>query len=519
MINDSEGKFRKLADAMPQFVWTARPDGILNYTNERWTEYSGSSVPEEWHHFVHPEDIERVIPIWHESITTGRRYETEFRLKRLVDQSYRWHLVRAEADFNASGEVELWYGTCTDIDDHKNLLVDLSSARSAAEDANAAKSAFLANMSHEIRSPLGAIMGFSDLLKSSDLTKEDIANYISVIDRNSFQLLRIIDDILDLSKVEAGKMLIERIDFSLPELLADFSSLMSFKARENGITFELRVSTLLPEIITTDPTRLRQILTNIVGNAIKFTEHGRVQLTVAYTDQALEFNVSDTGRGISPEQAQKLFQPFNQGDISTTRRFGGTGLGLVLTRRLAEALGGRFFLERSTLGRGSEFVAKVSVGVAKNAKMLDSSAMTFVSQPTVLINHDSNKLSGIKILLVEDSPDNQVLFKLILSKCGAEVEIASDGYEGVNLALTNDFDVVLMDVQMPRMDGHEATQSLRKKGYDRPIIALTAHAMKEEHERALKSGFTDFLSKPIQRDTLIEMVSKFKLNSNSMQIS
>ena len=396
-----------------------------------------------------------------------------------------------------------------DITERRQQSRELELARANAEAANETKSMFLANMSHEIRSPVGAIMGFADLMKAGDLSKADIASFLSVIDRNSHHLLRVIDDILDLSKVEAGKMVIERIDFSLVELLADFSSFMGFRAREKGIEFELRAVKPVPDVINTDPTRLRQILNNVVGNAIKFTDHGRVQVDVGYEDNVFEVVVTDTGPGISPEQIETLFKPFAQADVSTTRRFGGTGLGLVLTRNLAEALGGEFTLERSQPGEGSVFRARVQVSPGREARLLASEDLSFVTRPPVPAARAGGLLDGLNVLVVEDSPDNQVLFSLILNRAGAHVDLADNGVEGVERALAKTYDVVLMDIQMPRMDGHEAMRVLRAKKYDVPVIALTAHAMKAERERASVSGFVDYVSKPVQRDELIAKILAF----------
>jgi signal transduction histidine kinase/CheY-like chemotaxis protein len=380
----------------------------------------------------------------------------------------------------------------------KALELQLRDAKEEAERSNSAKSSFLANMSHEIRSPLGAIMGFSELLKTPDLLPSDLENYVRVIDRNAKHLLNIVDDILDLSKVEAGKMSIEHLDFSLTALLEDVKAIMTYRARDKGVEFRMK-STMLPERIISDPTRLRQILNNIVGNAIKFTEYGLVQLSISLEENTLRFSVSDTGPGIEPDRISKLFQPFEQADISTTRRFGGTGLGLVLTKRLAEVLGGTFKLDKSTLGLGSVFSASVVIEVSKLQQK--------VAVPQVPLPQKMIRLDGLRVLVVEDSPDNQTLFTLMLGNAGASVDIAQDGYEGINLARTNDYDVVLMDVQMPRMDGHQATQALRALNYDVPIIALTAHAMIEERDRATESGFTGFLSKPISRVELLSTLA------------
>jgi PAS domain S-box-containing protein len=509
-LKESESRFRTLADAMPQIVWTARNDGVLDYSNKRASEYLGGQEPHLWLDSVHPDDAARVLPIWMHSVHTGEPYEVEFRIKRQSDSAYRWHLVRAMPAYASNHEIERWYGTCTDISESRELSSQKDNALKSAELANNAKSAFLANMSHEIRTPLGAIMGFVELLKDESLTRQDTHDYLGVIERNSTQLLRIIDDILDLSKVEAGKMLIEHIDFSLLEVLADFSSLMGFRARENGIDFKVTAQTEIPDPVNSDPTRIRQILNNVVGNAIKFTQKGKVELFVLFEDNYLTFRVVDTGRGITKEQAAELFQPFSQADVSTTRKFGGTGLGLVLTKKLCEALGGDFWLEHSELGVGSTFVARFQVSVPLDSKMIRGSRFGFTTEPARSALARKQQLAGMKILVVEDSPDNQMLLRVLITRSGGEVVLASDGFEGVEKAISAEFDVVIMDVQMPRMDGYEAVKELRSRGFSKPIIALTAHAMKEEKEKCLEAGYSEFLSKPIDQTALVELVRTFR---------
>jgi PAS domain S-box-containing protein len=502
---DKEKQFRALADSMPQIVWTADAKGHINYINQRWKEYSGSAEPRLWFTFIHPEDQAGVTKSWLESVRDSKPFQVECRIKRASDNSFRWHLVRALA---ATGDSQLkahWYGTCTDVTEQKNLEQTMIQAQQQAELASAAKSQFLANMSHEIRTPLGAIMGFVGLLKDTTLSESEREGFISIVERNSTQLMRIIDDILDLSKVEAGMMLIEHIDFSIIELLADFSSLMAHRAREKGVTFSLKSTTSLPIIVNTDPTRLRQILTNVVGNAIKFTEKGRIDLSVSFENEFLTFEVKDTGRGISEEQSKNLFLPFSQADTTTTRKYGGTGLGLVLTRRLSEALGGTFVLENSELGKGSTFVARVHApAIGTLTKNLDLSVEAPATSPTVGI------LSGLRVLLVEDSPDNQTLISIYLRRAGASVDIASDGQQGYDRATNESFHVVLMDIQMPTMDGITAIKKLRANGYKKQVIALTAHAMKEERTRCLAAGFDDFLSKPVASTVLVSRLARIK---------
>ncbi len=397
---------------------------------------------------------------------------------------------------------------------HASQKREIEATKHIAEQANLAKSSFLANMSHEIRTPLGAIMGFIDLLKDTGLDQEETAKYLGIIDRNSQHLLRIIDDILDLTKVEAGKMVIENLEFSLIQFMADFSSLAGMKARENGITFKFTASTLLPELIISDPTRLRQILSNVVGNAIKFTENGGVELSAAYKDGQLEFRVIDTGRGITKEQRAGLFQAFSQADPSTTRKFGGTGLGLILTKNLSQALGGDFVLVESELGKGSTFAASIKVKTPENVKLVPLRAVRIAPDKDLSIDPSNLDLAGLDILLVEDSPDNQFLIQKMLTKTGARITLANNGAEGVKFAQAHDYNVILMDIQMPVMDGHQAVQALRNNGYAGPVIALTAHAMKEERERAICSGFTYFLTKPIHRKNLFEILGLLRSPSN-----
>jgi CheY-like chemotaxis protein len=327
-----------------------------------------------------------------------------------------------------------------------------------------------------------------------------------VIERNSQHLLRIVDDILDLSKIEAGKMVFEHIEFSLPDLLSDFASLMGLRARDKGIDFALKITSPIPALVISDPTRFRQILNNIVGNAIKFTERGQVELSVSYEDKFLKIQVKDTGRGISQEQADRLFQAFVQADETTTRKFGGTGLGLVLTKRLASAMGGDFYLKESALDVGSVFIASIKIGIISGTRFVDHQTLYFSTVEEAAAAPQLSMLAGMKILVVDDSPDNRTLLSVILQDAGASVDSAQDGLQGVEKALTSSYDVVLMDIQMPRMDGYQAIEVLKGQGYPAPIIALTAHAMVEERERAKGKGFAAFMTKPIQRESLLNLL-------------
>jgi signal transduction histidine kinase len=460
---------------------------------------------------IHPQDLEHVSTATTHTLKTGENFDVEFRM--ISDDEESWLEIKGQLVYDEARRPVQLFGTITNITERKKRDLylqqkneELAQAKNAAEVASAAKSAFLANMSHEIRTPLGAIMGFVDLMRDPDTPREDMDRYLSVIDRNSDQLLKIIDDILDLAKVEAGRMLIDNVSFSLSTLISDFSSLISLKAREKGIDFHVRAASSVPEVALTDPTRIKQILHNIVGNAIKFTDKGHVDLIITYDNSSLKFLVQDTGRGISPQQAVHLFQPFMQADASTTRQFGGTGLGLALTKKICQLLGGDFTLVESSLGRGSLFQAEVKIEVPMNTRQLSSSEIRFSSG---LRPVPPGSLEGLKVLVVEDSPDNQVLLRVLIEKTGAHLTIAEDGVAGVNAALKENFDIVFMDIQMPKLDGHDAVQRLRQKGYNKPVIALTAHAMKEERDRCLRSGFDDFLTKPIQKEILFSLLSDF----------
>ena len=381
------------------------------------------------------------------------------------------------------------------------------------ERANEMKSAFLANMSHEIRTPLGVMLGFADLLAGAGLSDVERVKYVDVIRRNGKALSQIINDILDLSKVEAGKIAIEKIEFNLTEILTDIADLFDLKAEEKGMVFSIETMGSLPKTYLSDPTRIRQILINLVSNAMKFTEHGSVQLHCEWEaglhashEGELIFTVTDTGLGMNLDQQGRLFQAFSQADDSIAREYGGTGLGLLLSRRLARLLGGDVELTYSAPGRGSTFVARIPAyasisddrPLAHLKRQSQNVRASQLSQPVL-----TNLLQDVRILLAEDAPDNQLLLTHILESRGAKVSVVSNGRDAVNSALKGDQDLILMDVQMPIMGGHEAAHELRKKGYRGPIVALTAHAMLEEREKSHHYGYNDFLTKPIDSEKLI----------------
>ena len=384
-----------------------------------------------------------------------------------------------------------------------NRALEQSNRR--AESANRAKSEFLANMSHEIRTPMTAILGYADILNGSMLQPEQ-QEAVETIKRNGDHLLALINDILDLSKLEAGKFQVEHLPFSPIAILGDVISLMRVRAEAKGLPLKLEYLGSIPQTIQIDSTRLRQILVNLVGNAIKFTETGEVKIGVRLVDRdtaepKLQYEVSDTGVGISPQHLERLFQPFQQADASTTRKFGGTGLGLAISARLAALLGGNI-IASSSLGKGSIFTLTIATGPLEGTPLLDhpTEAVAQVATKSKPATDHQARLD-CRILLAEDGTDNQRLIAFLLRKAGATVEIVENGQRALEKGLStfpsrdrrcNDrkesFDVILMDMQMPVMDGYEATRRLRAEGYTGPIIALTAHAMVEDRQKCLDVG-------------------------------
>jgi len=380
-------------------------------------------------------------------------------------------------------------------------------AKREAEDANAAKSAFIANTSHEIRTPMNAILGYADMLLEASTTAEERRHCVKVIRRNGEHLLAIINDILDISKIEAAKMSAERIACDLPQLVADVIGLVKPKAVEKGLRFRVTFDEAIPRSALTDPVRARQVLVNLIGNAIKFTHAGEVHLHVAheisYFAQTVRFTITDTGIGMTTEQVNRLFSPFTQADASTTRKYGGTGLGLTISKKLAQILGGDISAQ-SRSNRGSTFAFWLDGGSRDGVELLHHFTEAQLELPEPASGHDKQQiiLNG-NVLLAEDGEDNQHLLTVFLEQAGARVTVAGNGEDAVRLALGGGFDLVLMDMQMPVMDGYRAAEALRKAKYSKPVIALTAHAMAEDRSKCLAAGCTDYMTKPIDRQKLL----------------
>jgi len=407
-----------------------------------------------------------------------------------------------------------------------DALAQLADAQARIEAAGRSKDEFLASMSHEIRTPITAILGFAELLLEPGAMPSatpDQIDAVATIRRNANYLLRLINDILDLSKIEAGRMLVEVLDVDPVTVLADVGRMMEIRAAEKRIPLSFRIEGSMPGLIRTDPTRMRQILINLVGNAIKFTDKGSVRLTMRHLPEArplLSIEVADTGIGMTPEQIGRLFEPFRQAEGSTTRRFGGTGLGLVISKRFAQLLGGDVRLVESG-GDGSTFQIRIEATTVTGSgtrteqdanQSLREARQAATSAAIQMMPADT--CTTRRILLAEDGVDNQRLFLRMLNRIGAAVVLAANGREAVDLAVdarqvNRPFDLILMDMQMPVMDGYRAASELRKLGFNTPIIALTAHAMAGDRDKCLEAGCNDYVTKPISKPNLISIVQRY----------
>ncbi|MCA9040417.1 MAG: response regulator [Planctomycetaceae bacterium] len=393
----------------------------------------------------------------------------------------------------------------------ENLHEELKNAHEATLAASEAKSYFLANMSHEIRTPLTGILGFSDLmLKMGDDCDDTVRqDYLKTIHSSGCHLLNLINDILDLSKIEAQQMVIEKGDCSPHHIMAEVISMLRARALKKGISLDLVWTSKVPKRIFTDSSRYRQILTNIIGNAVKFTETGGVTISAGYVvkggQSELVVKVIDSGIGISPQNISNIFDPFVQADNSVTRRFGGTGLGLAISRKMANALDGDITVE-SVYGHGSTFEITISAGTPDAIQLLDAPPTDAVSVLPEASNSDSILFNQQKVLLAEDGETNRKLISLLLQRANLDVTTAENGQVAVTLAKKQNFDLILMDMQMPVMDGYRAAEKLRELGIQTPIIALTAHAMKGDDVKCRNAGCTGYLTKPVNEQRLIETV-------------
>ncbi|MBF0501752.1 MAG: PAS domain S-box protein [Candidatus Riflebacteria bacterium] len=511
-------KLVRAVENSPATVLITNNLGEIEYVNPKFCEITGYSAKEvlgKNPRILNSKEQPRAFyrNLW-DTILSGNEWHGEFCNKRKNGELY-WEQASISPIRDNLGNITHFVAVKEDITERRSILKALLEAKEVAENASRTKSEFLANMSHEIRTPLNAIIGFSSLIQKTQLTPRQ-EEFVNKIHHSGESLLGIVNDILDFSKIEAGKLGMEEIDFDLNRVINDVVSMITEKVGDKGLEFILNVSMVSLQRLRGDPLRLGQVLTNLVANAIKFTEKGKIELSIKVLRQTaskvqLSFEVLDTGIGMSIEQTIKLFKPFSQADGSMTRRFGGTGLGLSICKRLVEMMGGNIWV-KSEPGKGSIFSFDAWFGFSSVPEFEHqrSEVQMIEVNPVVIPN-----FRGVKVLLVEDNELNQEIAMELLQGTGMKIQIANNGTEAINI-LHNDkseysFDVILMDIQMPDMDGYEVSRRLRNDSrFEKiPIIAMTAHAMSGDREKSLKSGMNDYVTKPIDPQALFATLSRW----------
>ncbi|QDU69150.1 Autoinducer 2 sensor kinase/phosphatase LuxQ [Planctomycetes bacterium Pla86] len=545
----SEERFRLIAEHATDGIWDWDLKTGQEYLSPSFKALFGyadhelPNTPEGWQRIILAEDRELLEQALQAHVERGEDFAVPVRFNH-KQAGIVWVICRGQAIFDNDGTAVRVVGTHTDITQLKHTEAELERAREAAEAGSRSKSEFLANMSHEIRTPITAILGFVDLLATRDDLDTESADFLETIERNGRHLLEIIDDILDLSKIEAGRMAVERREVDPAALLEEVRELLEVRARGHGLELTVSVDEDVPERIESDALRLRQILLNLVGNAIKFTESGSVQVHASCDQGAerprLRIEVIDTGVGVEPDAIDRLFRPFTQADDSHTRTFGGTGLGLTISQRLAGMLGGEIEV-RSTPGQGSTFTVTVDAGAcagkstgtaikATTERPRSDPAAEPESSPAAEPESSQSDepllepadieqtqaalpakpLTGRRILVAEDGPDNQRLIQLYLTRAGAEVSLVDNGRDAVDALQSpqSRFDALLLDMQMPVLDGYGAASELRALGNRIPIVALTAHAMGGDRERCIAAGCDEYATKPIDPAAMIASINR-----------
>ncbi|MFV8337874.1 ATP-binding protein [Flavobacterium sp. LB3P21] len=504
-IEESEQRFRQLVNSMPQKITHADAAGNVIFFNQQWINETGYNMQEllngEWIKAVHHEDIKHTADSWLNAVNTGTTHEVECRIlnKKL---GFRWNLSRAVPVKDENGKIKVWIGSTTDIHDQKEAKSKAETAQVAAEDAMQAKQQFLSNMSHEIRTPMNAIIGFTNVLLKSKLDQSQ-EDYLTAIKDSGDALLVLINDILDLAKVDAGKMTFEQTPFNLADSLSSMLQLFDMKIKEKNLELVKQFDTAIPEIIMGDSIRLRQIILNLISNAVKFTSAGKITICVSLLKQdaeeiTIEFTITDTGIGIHKTKLEHIFDDFGQATYENSRLYGGTGLGLTIVKKLIEQQGGTIRVE-SELGKGSAF--SFQLNFAKTNQKIEHE-----SEP---VSNIQSEVKKINILVAEDMPLNQLLIKIILADFGFEVDIADNGKIAIEKLEQKKYDLVLMDLQMPEMNGFDATAYVRNiMKSNIPIIALTADVTSVDLEKAQAMGMNDYVSKPVDEQLLYSKIIK-----------
>jgi PAS domain S-box-containing protein len=503
---EQQEQFHTMVNAIPQLAWIAEAIGEVSWFNRRWYEYTGTAPDEMkgggWSKVVHPDHVDRVTSRLAAAFAAGEEWEDTFPLRSKTGE-YRGFLSRAMPIRNAGGKVVRWFGTNTDIEDQQRAERELAEARDAAEAANQAKSTFLANMSHELRTPLNAVILYSELLQeeAEDRGINDFLPDLEKIRAAGRHLLGLVNNILDLSKIEAGRMELYIERFDLADLLRDVTTTIQPLLDKRGNVLKTDVAEPLGTM-QADLTKVRQILFNLLSNASKFTEHGTIRLAGQRRRkgdrEGIEFSVADTGIGMTPEQLGKLFQPFTQADASTTRKYGGTGLGLTIVKRFCEMMGGRIELA-SEAGKGTTFTVWLPAVVGPIKSEAPDGAAAAAAAGTA---------EGPDVLVIDDEPTARDLLTRVLTREGFRVRTAADGPAGLKAAATAHPDIIVLDVSMPTMDGWAVLAALKA---DRELadIPVVIHSMIDNKGLGFALGAAEYLTKPVDRDRLITVLNRF----------
>jgi PAS domain S-box-containing protein len=522
-LQASEQRFRSVIELSPDAIGMVDMQGRVLVTNEQTAQLAGYQSVDEFlanttcgFDLIAPEDQPRLQENIRKLIEVGTRRNIEY-LGRRHDGTLFPAEVNVSIQRDAHGNPQAINCVFRDNTDRKQAQLSLERAKEAAEAASRAKSEFLANMSHEIRTPMTAILGFAELLGNDDLSREEQTECLEAIQRNGKALSDLINSILDLSRIETGRLTLTKSDCPLQWVIGDVISAVKVQAEKKSLGLEVDWIAPLPENIHTDPSYLRQILLNLLSNAVKFTQRGQVRMALrcqggdGQQPARLQIAVSDSGIGIPADKIDTLFQPFVQLDGSTTRRYGGAGLGLVISKRLAAALGGDITVT-SQVGQGSTFTLSIEVGQLKGVRMMQTPRGALLRSREALPQAEQPSLHG-RLLLAEDSPDIQRLVRHILRKTGVEAAVAENGQIACEMAEASraegrPYDLIIMDIQMPEMNGHEATRWLRQHGWRGPIVAMTAHAMVGDREPCLAAGCDDYVTKPIDAARLQKVLAR-----------
>ncbi len=517
ILRQSEERYRYLAEAIPQLVWTTNPNGECDFFNQNWCEYTGLTLEQSlgsgWLAALHPDDIKNADEVWSNAVKNSTIYNNEYRFKRASDGSYRWQLARGLPLKDEQGIVVKWFGTCTDIHEQKQILEERAHlleleqvARAKAETANRIKDEFLAILSHELRTPLNAILGWSKLLQAGRLDQAKTSEALATIERNANLQVQLIEDLLDISRILQGKLTLNITKINLESTVLSALQTMHLAAEAKSI----EVSTIFePHVgqVMGDSTRLQQVVWNLLSNAVKFTpKGGKVEVRLEQADGYAQIIVSDTGKGISAEFLPFVFDYFRQADSTSTRNFGGLGLGLAIVRNIIEIHGG--IVKADSHGEGKGAIFTVSLPLLPD----ESPRMTNEQKDPAFLTPNSLPLSGIRVLVVDDDADSRDFVAFILEQDGACVFTVSSAFEALQTLPQVKPDVLVSDISMPEMDGYMLIHQVRtwtpEQGGQIPAIALTAFARNNDQHKALKAGFQMHLSKPLNPEKLVAAIAK-----------